>query len=85
MVELAAGGSHPRVRFAPPESAPVTFSGGGLIFGFHVGDTAQILYAPSDPAGTATLSAPGSLYFYPIILGFIGVMSLLVAASHIFF
>lgn len=72
VVALSAGGSHPRVSFRTADGRAALFSGGGLIFGYRVGQPASALRRANAPARTAILAAWGSLWFAPFVLGVIG-------------
>ena len=63
VVRLNAGGSHPQISFTAGKDELVTYPQGGMIFGFHAGDTVGVLFSPADPAGTATIDSAGALWF----------------------
>ena len=67
VVGLNAGGSHPQIRFMAGQQESISYPQGGLIFGFHVGDTVQVLFSPENPAGTATINTFGALWFATFI------------------
>ena len=85
VVALVTGGSHPRIRFAATDGTTVTFAGNGLIFGYTIGQEAAVLYNPINPQTTATLQAPGSLWFTPLVLFVIGMGWLFVPLSRALF
>ena len=85
VTSLTAGGSHPRLRFHTATGQEITFSAGGLIFGYQVGQHARVLYHADTPQESASLAAPGSLWFLPLMLAFIGMGGILVPVSEAFF
>jgi hypothetical protein len=72
VVALNAGGSHPQVRFQLPDGRPVSYPQGGWISGYRVGDRVIVRYEAGNPVATARIDAIGSLWVWPIALGFIG-------------
>lgn len=74
VIGLNAGGSHPQIQFVTPDSRVVSFPQGGLIFGYRQGDRVQVLFDPAEPAATATIATPGSLWFPALVLGGIGLV-----------
>jgi hypothetical protein len=72
VVALNAGGSHPQVRFELPDGRPVSYPQGGWISGYQVGDRVTVRYDAGNPLATARIEAIGSLWAWPIALGFIG-------------
>jgi len=65
VVELNAGGSHPEVEFTPEGGEPIRYPQNGLIAGFAVDDSVQVLYTPGDPS-SAVIDNAGALWGFPI-------------------
>lgn len=76
VTELNAGGSHPQIRFIAADKTEVSYPQGGFIFGFKQGDKVIVLYAPADPAGTATVDTLGAVWFTPLLLTGLGALFL---------
>lgn len=72
VIALNAGGSHPQIRFELPDGRPISYSQGGWIAGYQVGDRVDVRYRASDPVATATIAAIGSVWAWPIALAFLG-------------
>jgi hypothetical protein len=81
VVGLNAGGSHPQIRFMAGQQESISYPQGGLIFGFHVGDTVQVLFSSGNPAGTATINTFGALWFATFIPLCIAALLLIVART----
>lgn len=74
VVSLNSGGSHPQIEFKDGRGETVSYPQGGLIYGYEVGDAVRVLYRPENPAATALLDAPGSLWggvFSGLVVGLI--------------
>ncbi len=82
VTSLTAGGSHPRLRFVTLAGQDVTFSAGGLIFGYRIGQHATVFYRPDRPLESASLATPGSLWFLPLMLTLIGLGWILVPVGQ---
>lgn len=78
---LNAGGSHPEIQFIDAAGRQVSYPQGGLIFGFRPGDKVQVLYAPDNPAGTATICAMGAIWFTTIIAGSLAAIFVMAGAA----
>lgn len=72
VVRLNAGGSHPEVAFTTTTGERVSYPQGGFIAGYAVGDRVRVLYDAAAPAATARIDAVGSLWAWPLIVGFLG-------------
>ena len=79
---LYAGGSHPEIQFTTPAGDRVSYSQGGLIFGYKPGQTVRVLFEAHDPKGTAQIDAIGALYFDSIGLSFVGLIAILAGVQE---
>ncbi len=71
VITLNAGGSHPEVTFTSSRGERVSFPQGGLIAGYKVGDTVEVLYS-ADNATEATVDTFGARYgflVFGLVLG----------------
>lgn len=78
---LIAGGSHPQITFQTESGQQISYTQGGLIWGFAPGDAVTVLYATENPAQTATIDEIGAIWFSAIVQGLIGTMMLAVVLS----
>ena len=62
VIRLNAGGSHPEVRFTSAAGHVIEYPQGGMIWGYRVGDTVEVLYKPDNPTGSAVINRPGALW-----------------------
>jgi hypothetical protein len=81
VVGLNAGGSHPQISFIAGQGGPVSYPQGGLIFGFRPGDRVEVLFSPSNPAGTATINAVGAVWSATLLPGGIAALLLVLALT----
>lgn len=75
-IESGFGPSHPDIRFTTSTGQIITFAQSGAVEipgGAHV----RVLYDPLNPEETACTDSFGSIYFMPMLLGFIGGFMLL--------
>lgn len=64
---LHVGGSHPEIEYSA-EGKNFRYPQGGMIFGYQVGETVEVLYDPQNP-GKAILNRFGALYgFHAVFL-----------------
>jgi hypothetical protein len=68
-----AGGSHPIIRFTTASGEEVSYPQGGFVFGYHSGDKVSVIYDPDNPAYAASLDTVGAVWFFPLMLGGLGV------------
>ena len=72
------GGSHPEITFTPAAGEPITFTQGGLISGYEVGDRVQVRYFVGDPVEhRPKLDAIGALYGFELVPGALGIIAIL--------
>jgi len=82
VVEVLAGGSHPKVQFVTPSGQSIRFPQGGWTFAYHPGERVRVLYDAGDPAGDARVDSFGALWFAPLLLGALGVAFLIAAVAN---
>ena len=75
VIRLHAGGSHPQIEFTTPSGETVSYSQGGFIFSYRVGDRVRVRYDPANPRATASLDTIGALWFPPLLLAALGGVS----------
>lgn len=73
VTRLNAGGSHPEIAFVARNGERVSFSQGGWITGYKVGDRVRVLHDPAAPRRGATVDALGTLWAWPIALAVFGI------------
>ncbi len=74
VIKLNAGGAHPEIRFIPQGGNTTEFAGSGFI-NYALGDRVPVLYQQDAAKSKVTQTAigtPGSLWFTPGILTWIG-------------
>jgi hypothetical protein len=72
------GGSHPEIRFSPTAGEPITFTQGGLISGYVVGDQVRVRYFVGNPREhPAKLDSIGAFYGFELVPGALGIIAML--------
>jgi hypothetical protein len=77
------GSSHPEIQFTIATGETISYPQGGVIFGYKPGDKVTVLYDTADPASTATLDAFGAIWFWQIMLVFLGTIFLTALPSSL--
>lgn len=80
VTRLIAGGSHPEIEFSTAENQKISYSQGGLIFGFRPGDRVNVMFDAANPLGTATIDTVGALWFTTLISSALGAMCFIAGA-----
>ena len=91
VIELVKQGSRdqygqayaPRFEFQTPdgERREVLSDTGSSPAGFSVGDRVTVLYKPDDPSN-AKIDTFGQLWLFPVIVGVIAVIAIVVGITH---
>lgn len=68
---LNGTGMRPSVRFPSQSGSNVTFEQKGLVFGYHEGDTVDVLYDPREPV-VASIDGFTALWGFPALFGALG-------------
>jgi hypothetical protein len=68
-----AGGSHPIIRFTTASGEEGSFPQGGFVFGYRPGDKVTVIYDPNNPTHRTSLDTVGAIWFFPLLLGGLGV------------
>lgn len=77
VINTPFGGSHPVIRFTTASGEAVSFPQGRFVSGYRPGDKVTVVYDSNSPHG-ASLDTVGAVWFFPLILGGLGVFFLAV-------
>lgn len=71
VVWLNSTSARPEIRFQTQSGSAITYAQGGAVFGYHEGDTVDVLYDPREPV-VASVDRFGALWGFPLLFGLVG-------------
>ena len=83
VTRLEAGPSHPEIRFTTRAGEVVTYSQGGLVFGYRAGQGVRVRYDPAAPRTRANVDTWLATWGLALAVGGLGLVILAGAGSSL--